>query len=90
MAESNSFNLFCLHEKVPEKVSKKKSLIKTEVLIFTKFVDDKTPPHPQTANVFSKCLYTVTVISKTDVLNHNTVSSHSLRMFAQKKRHKEI
>jgi len=46
------------------------------------------PQNP--ANVFSKCLYTVTVIFKTDALNHNAVSSHSLRTFSLNKRHTDI
>jgi len=61
MAESNSFNLFCLHEKVPEKVSKKMSLIKTEVLTFTKFVDEKTPQKT------CKCVLEMFIYSHSDI-----------------------
>jgi len=88
MAESNSFKLFCLHANVPAVVYKEIYLIKTKVLIFTKFGDDKTPK--KSANVFSKSLCTVTVIFKTDVLNHNAVPSHSLRTFSLNKRQTDI
>jgi len=40
MAKSKSFNLICLYENVPANFLKKIYLIKTEVLTFTKFVDD--------------------------------------------------